>query len=108
MEMERVCVVRAVTKDQTVTSSLLQDELSLVRIGFSIDQPGVELARAAGNLLEDHLDGLVGGNRVVADLAKKGVVPGGSRRHPLWLPVLVLVLHDHTQTGVANSLFRRS
>src|ERR1700731_2491178 len=81
---------------------------SSVRIGFSVYQPGVELARAAGNLFENHLDGLVGDYRVIVDLAKKGVVPGGPRRHPLRLPMLVFIFHDHTQPSVADSLFRRS
>src|ERR1700729_1824260 len=106
--MQRVRVICAVTKDQTVTSSLLQDELPLVRLGFSVDQPGVELTGAAGNLLENHLDGLIGCYRVIADFAKNGVIPGGSRRHPLRLPMLVFVLYDDTQTGVANSLFGRA
>jgi len=39
MEVERVGVIRAITKDQTVTSSLLQHELPFVRIGFSVYQP---------------------------------------------------------------------
>ena len=67
-------VVGAVTEDQAVARSLLQDELLLVRIGFSVDQPGVELARAAGDLFENHVDGLVGGAwRLIADLAQKMV-----------------------------------
>src|ERR1700729_2928426 len=108
VQMQGVCIICAVTKDQTVTSSLLQEEFTLVRIGFSVDQPGVELTGAAGDLLENHLDGLVRRYRVLVDFAENGVVPDGSRGHPLGLAVLVLIFHDHTQPSVPDSLFCRA
>src|SRR5258708_30456380 len=49
MQMKRMCIIRAVAKHQPVASSLLQYELTLVGIRLSVYQPGIELARSAGN-----------------------------------------------------------
>jgi len=101
-------IVGAVAHEEAVAGALFEDELALVGVGFAVDVEGVELAGAAGNLFENHLDGLIRWNRVLADFAEEGVIPLGARHYPLRLPVLVLVLHDHAQSGVANSLFGRT
>src|SRR6266576_3844529 len=54
VEVHGVGVVGAVAHYETVARALLEDEFALVRVWLAIDQPGVELAVAAGDLLEDH------------------------------------------------------
>ena len=64
VQVHGVGVVGAIAHHEPVTRALLQHELALMWIGLAIDKPGVEFAGASGDLLEDHLDGLLRRRRV--------------------------------------------
>ena len=60
MQMHGMGVVGAVAEDEAVPRPLLEAELLLVRVWFAIYQPGIEFTRAAGDLFEDHVKGVLG------------------------------------------------
>ena len=67
MEVQWVCVVGAVAEGEAVALTLVEEEFVLVGVLFAVDGEGVELAGAAGLLLEDHVDVLgsrLGGSQV--------------------------------------------
>ena len=105
VEVEGVGVVGAVAEDEAVACAWFEDELIRVRVGFAVDEPGVEFAGASGEFFEGHVDGLVGGTCGLSDSggAEECVVPrvfGGG--DPLGLAVLVLVLDDEAEAGAAD------
>ena len=110
MQMHGMGIVGAVAVDETVPCSLLKDELLVVRVRFAVYEPGVELARPSGNLLEDHFDGVIGGaSRSGVGIGEHEVIPAkAGGLDPLRLAVLVRVLDDDTQTGVAMGIFDRA
>src|ERR1700750_93056 len=109
VQMHGMGVVGAIAHDETVSGALLQLELALMRIGLAIDQPGVEFSEPTGNLLEDHLNCLLGRWRTGGGSPKDRVVPRSlGRVNPLRLTVLAGVLHDDTQTGFAHRLLCRT
>src|SRR6266700_3655922 len=59
VQVHGVGVVGAVAHHESVARALLQHELLLMWVGLAVDQPGVELSVSAGDLLEDHFDGLL-------------------------------------------------
>ena len=61
VHVQRVGVVGAVAEGEAVALAFVQHELILVRVGLAVDGEGVELACAAGDLLEDHVDVLDAG-----------------------------------------------
>src|SRR5271156_3102404 len=60
VQMHGVGVVGAVAEDEAVPRTLLEDELLLVGVGFAVYQPCIEFTGAAWDLLEDHVEGVVG------------------------------------------------
>src|SRR6185312_14746568 len=109
VQVNRMGVVGAVAHDKPVARALLEDELALVRVRFSVYEPRVELAHAAGDLFKDKLDGLLRSGRDGIRGAEDGVIPGCfGRVNPLRTAVLTGVFHYHTEAGVANHLLSRT
>ncbi len=98
VQVHGVRVVGAVAHHEAIARALLQHELALVRVGLAVHEQGVELARAAGDLLEDHLDGLLRSGGAGRRRSEDGVVPGRlGRVDPLRLVVLAGVLDDDAE-----------
>lgn len=62
VQVHGVGVVGAVAEDEAVALALLKDKLPVVRVGLAVDEPCIQDAGAARDLLEDHVDGVVGGS----------------------------------------------
>ena len=59
VQVHRMGIICAIAHDQPITRALLQNEFAVVRIGLAIDQPYVEPACSARELLEDEFDRLL-------------------------------------------------
>src|ERR1700679_815377 len=81
-----------------------------MRVGLAVDGPHVEGARATGNFREGHVDKLLRGlARGRSCSAEEGVVPENTRlRAPLRLAMLIGVLDDDSEAGVACGIVGRS
>lgn len=109
VQMHGMSVVGAVAHDQPVPNPVLKDEFAFVRIRLAVDEPEIEFAGSARDLLEDQFDGLLGSGRVGAGGPKDGVVPAGlGRIDPLRWMMLICVLDDHAQPRFAHRLFGRA
>ena len=56
VQVQRMGVVGAVAEGEAVTLAFMEDELVVVWVKLAVHREGVELACAAGDLLENHLD----------------------------------------------------
>ena len=61
VKVHGVGVIGAIAHDEPVPRALLEHEFAFVGIGLTVYQKRVEFACATGDLLEDHLDGLLRG-----------------------------------------------
>ena len=56
VEVHGVAVVGAVAEGEAVSLALVEDELVVVGVRLAVDQEGIELACAARDFFEDHVD----------------------------------------------------
>ena len=104
VQMQGVGIVGPVAEDEAVAGALFQHKFAVVGVLFAIYEPAIELSRAAGDLLEDHIDGLVWWRTCGVGFAEDCVIPGDMGWwDPLGLAVNVGVFHDYSQAGVADN-----
>src|SRR5690242_14673639 len=104
VDVHGMCIVGTIAKENSVFGSWPKHEFVLVRKLLAVDGPVVESMDAPRDFLEDHVNGF-GRRRRRRGPAENRVIPnavGGPQK--LRLALLVLVLDDDAQAGIAISI----